>query len=79
VVDRGPLVGGPALAGHQHQGIFQLYLICKYKNMTQPNIYTKTFRSLKEASKLIAKFGAISIPATLKQLPTGEYVVTFKI
>ena len=47
--------------------------------MTQPNIYTKTFRSLKEASKLIAKFGAISIPATLKQLPTGEYVVTFKI
>ena len=35
MVDRGALAGGPALTGHQHQGIFQLYLICKYRNMNE--------------------------------------------
>ena len=79
MVDRGALAGGPALTGHQHQGIFQLYLICKYRNMTQNNIYKKLFDSKEEAAKLIAKFGAISIPATMKKTPNGKYVVTFKI
>jgi len=35
MVDRGALAGGLALTGHQHQGIFQLYLIYKYKNMNE--------------------------------------------
>jgi hypothetical protein len=35
MVDRGALAGGPALTGRQHQGIFQLYLICKYRNMNE--------------------------------------------
>jgi len=47
--------------------------------MTQNNIYKKLFDSKEEAAKLIAKFGAISIPATMKKTPNGKYVVTFKI
>ena len=47
--------------------------------MTEKNIYKKLFDTVKEAGKLIAKFGVISIPATMKKTPNGKYVVTFKI
>ncbi len=42
-------------------------------------IYKRLFESVAEAGKLIAKFGAIDIPATMKKTPNGKYIVTFKI
>jgi len=47
--------------------------------MTDTSIYKKLFDSQEEAGKLIAKFSAISIPATMKKTPNGKYIVTFKI
>ena len=47
--------------------------------MTEQKIYKKLFDTIEEAGKLIAKFGAISIPATMKKTPNGKYIVTFKI
>ena len=46
---------------------------------TPNNIYKKLFDSKEEATKLIVKFGAVSIPATMKKTPNGKYVVTFRI
>lgn len=42
-------------------------------------IYKRLFESVAEAGKLIAKFGSIAIPATMKKTPNGKYIVTFKI
>ncbi len=47
--------------------------------MTEKNIYKKLFDTVEEAGKLISKFGAISIPATMKKTPNGKYIVTFRI
>ena len=47
--------------------------------MAEVQIYERLFESKQEAAKLIAKFGAVSIPATMKETEDGKYVVTFRI
>jgi hypothetical protein len=80
MVDRRALAGGPALTGHAHRENFQIIREYKYVNkMTGQKIYKKLFDTVEEAGKLIAKFGNISIPATMKKTPNGKYIVTFRI
>lgn len=47
--------------------------------MIEKQVYKKLLESLQEASKLVAKFASVSIPATMKKTPNGKYIVTFKI
>lgn len=46
---------------------------------TKTEVYKKVFDFEREAKDLIAKFGSISIHATMKQTEDGKYVVKFII
>ena len=47
--------------------------------MAEVQIYERLFESKQEAANLVARFGAVSIPATMKETGEGKYVVTFRI